>query len=218
MISLHSSYFKSICEGSFKEGVERRVDLQDDAPLAVWAMVDYFYTFEYEDLMDMHSGLGESRPHNSIQGHSQVFTAADKYDVPGLCELACNRFAAATLLDTLIPCSGSFYHKLAADLMAAIAHVYNHTPPDDHRLRDAAVSAWEAKGKSLLVHVNKADLQALFAEVPDFGVDVLARIANIPIGRYDDYHNIGNLDPTADAKDKDSNIEVFGWPSIDCLL
>lgn len=181
--SIHSDYFRRLCDGDsgFKEGTERKAELKDDSPLAIKLMVDYFYAFDYiVPVSCLRANPGKGNPRNSFEAHSQMFTLADKYSIPSLRELAYRKFDAA-ISPLLFPTERTL-RGLASNLVVAIPHIYNNTPPNDTRLREAVLTPWRTYGMGLLKCVKKEDMKRLFEEVPEFAVELLGAIAGIEIG------------------------------------
>lgn len=125
VISMHSSYFDRLVSSSFRESAEKRVTLHEDSTLAVSAMVDYFYTFNYEVIIDGEAPAEDSAsaPRNTLEAHSHVFSLGEKYDVPGLKKLACAKFRQG--LNEQV-----FRDRLqaATDLLTATMHIYQRHP------------------------------------------------------------------------------------------
>lgn len=73
-----SAYFTSLLgpDSKFAESRQSIVELKDDDPAAIGAMLAWFYTFEYD----------KTKPEDVLLGvfHLHVLTVADKYDVPSL--------------------------------------------------------------------------------------------------------------------------------------
>lgn len=144
-------------------------------------MVHYFYAFDYPDpVFSVFGPGGPDNPRSPLEAHSQVFTLADKYDVPGLRELASTKFTAAMKPRHIL--TSAFQTKLAADLLVAIPHVYANTPPKDDRLRKAARATWKVNGGNLLKYVDGVDLEEVVQREPEFAVELLADVAGVEIG------------------------------------
>lgn len=148
-------------------------------------MVDYFYTFDYPDPLSAvpapdAATTTTARPRNAFEAHSHVFTLADKYDVPGLCELAYAKFIAA--MKPTLGYTHTFCSELAANLLLAIPHVYANAPPQDDRLRKAVLAPWKADSLKLLKYVDAVALEEVVRAEPGFAVELLAGIAGVEIG------------------------------------
>ena len=176
---MHSTYFKRLCEGSFKESTERMVILREDPTPAVKALVQYLYEFNYDNPMNHVPDSYDSFPYpqNTLEAHAQEFTVADKYDIPGLKDLAVAKFKY--LMDR----SDKKYTFEAEDLLKATPYIYRHSPPSDDRFRLALVNAWGACGGRRLEHANKDDFEALLREVPELASDLISGLAGVAVGR-----------------------------------
>ena len=71
-----------------QESQEGVIELTDDEPWVVEAMLFYLYHFEYSDEV---GGVAGSQ----IVFHVRVHTIADKYDIPLLVQLAASKFSIA---------------------------------------------------------------------------------------------------------------------------
>lgn len=162
VLSAHSGYFNRLFRSKFKEADEREVTLRDDPPLAVKAMIQYFYRFSYDAWTTGH-----------LLHHSTIFTLADKYEIAALKELACQNFASAT---------HSFVFSadtLAKNLMAVAPHVYTHTPPTDDRLRKKVVEVFVRNEKEILKACQKGVFNQMLQEVPELACDLIPALTGI---------------------------------------
>lgn len=156
---------------------------EDTSPAAVKLMIEYFYTATYPDPMSVFTDPGAGDPRNSLEGHSQVFTLAHKYDVPGLYDMAESKFENATLCVWDDNATEAALRKLAEDLTVAMPHISRNKPTQDYRLCELALRPWEAKGNRLLRRVHRTDLRDLFLEVPEFAMVLLESATAVKIGR-----------------------------------
>ena len=165
----------------------RVVDLNDDDPVAVWAMVQYLYYLEYptptEELKQVilkngskaalpvpkgDGADGPSKPPdknpNQTWGcmlrHAQIYTLADKYSILGLKHYSAEKFG-----ETI----NGEYHGLWPDLVACVREVYTATPDHDRKLRDQLRTA--IRKNMRIAEVD--DGKKLLIEIPQLAVDVL---------------------------------------------
>jgi hypothetical protein len=92
-IAPQSKYFERACTGMFKEGAERKIELKEDLTSMVDRMVYYFYNFNYRTSSNS-TKPAEMIAWPALSVHIQMYSIADKYDVPGLRTLALEKFKA----------------------------------------------------------------------------------------------------------------------------
>ncbi|KAK3699715.1 hypothetical protein LTR37_016320 [Vermiconidia calcicola] len=73
-----SEYFKGMLAGKFAESERKTIELHDDDPDAVEAMLRYIYSFEYADT------TGERASWTAVALHLNVYAVAKKYQMPTL--------------------------------------------------------------------------------------------------------------------------------------
>ncbi|KAK5121820.1 hypothetical protein LTR85_004695 [Meristemomyces frigidus] len=90
VLCTQSEYFAKACEGEFKvRSTNNTIELHDDDPDAVEAMLRFFYTLDYSDLPKSRDSVC------SAVFNVRVFTLAEKYLLVHLREHAAAKFAAA---------------------------------------------------------------------------------------------------------------------------
>ena len=116
----------------FKEGAECKIELKEDRSCMVDRMVYYFYHFDYYNGRDRTQPT-EPTPWRALWNHIQMYSIADKYDVPGLRTLALEKFKAFIL-----------GRDATCRLLEKATHAINklHLPESDTALRDLLVDAW----------------------------------------------------------------------------
>ncbi|KAK4550260.1 hypothetical protein LTR36_003227 [Oleoguttula mirabilis] len=90
ILALHSPVLAKTVKGEFKEATKRKVDLSDDGPLCVKALVHYFYALSYT--------LPDLDRHDEaliLNHHVKMCIMADKYDIQPLKNLAISVFKGA---------------------------------------------------------------------------------------------------------------------------
>jgi hypothetical protein len=156
-IAPQSKYFERACAGMFKEGAERKIELKEDLTCMVDRMVYYFYNFDYYNGSDS-SQPTEPIPWRALSNHIQMYSIADKYDVPGLRTLALEKFK------TFIHASGATYRLLEN---ATIAINKLQLPETDTALRDLLVDAWLLRDfASKFIVQHPKDFATLMASAP----------------------------------------------------
>jgi hypothetical protein len=137
-IAPQSKYFERACTGMFKENTECKIELKEDLTSMVDRMVYYFYNFDYYNGIDSTKPT-EAKPWPALSVHIQMYSIADKYDVPGLRTLALEKFK------TLI--SGP---DATCRLLENATHAINklQLPEPDTALRDLLVDSWLLSGLS----------------------------------------------------------------------
>ncbi|KAK5129241.1 hypothetical protein LTR08_003726 [Meristemomyces frigidus] len=85
IVCLQSDVFAKACDGQFQEAHSDTINLDHDDRECIEAMIQYMYTFSYnEDPID-----SSCCP---IIFNTRVYAIADKYNLPGLCMLATQKF------------------------------------------------------------------------------------------------------------------------------
>ncbi|SMR49069.1 unnamed protein product [Zymoseptoria tritici ST99CH_3D1] len=139
VICAQSAYFKIACdENGFKEGKISMItlDISDDPASddveAIGYLIHFFYHLDYEVKMrgadsgqTSQARIAPSMPGDSALAHAKVFAVAEKYQVPGLKELAVSKFKAAMEIS-----------QENADLAEIITTVFTTTPETVRDLRD----------------------------------------------------------------------------------
>jgi hypothetical protein len=131
-IAPQSKYLERACAGMFKEGAECKIELKEDLTSMVDRMVYYFYNFDYYN--GSHSTkMVETKPWPALFVHIQMYSIADKYDVPGLRTLALEKFKTFT--------SGP---AVTCGILTNATHAINklELPESDTALRNNLVDAW----------------------------------------------------------------------------
>ncbi|RYP10046.1 hypothetical protein DL764_000904 [Monosporascus ibericus] len=130
------------------EASEGKIDLPDDDPEAVDAMISYLYLLNYDLKLGNASQVGEgeaaetatseeapagstraSRTRPALVAHAKVYILADKCLISGLKALALRKFATSVR-----------EHIDVDDFVHAMQEVYNFTLENDKGLRDVIVS------------------------------------------------------------------------------
>lgn len=144
-IAPQSKYFERCGDGMFKEGKERKIDLQEDDPDDVRRMIEFFYTSNYDDGSEDSDVESEQFP---INIDAKMYALADKYDVPVMQALALEKFESA-----LIEC-----HTNRAAMISATETLTRDVelPDTDTKLHDLLVDGWLIAGGPALATTEGA--------------------------------------------------------------
>lgn len=176
IISAHSKNFDRLCTGPFIESEKRQVVLHDDSDTTILALVQYCYSFDFNTSSAspkaaMH-GLSEPWEGGARLRHlSAVFTAADKFAVFGLKDLAHDKFKAAMRPFTPGGVSRAV-ELLPPALLDAIQHVWQEGPPSDDRLRKHILQRLLQDEKQVLASCNRMAFDKVMQDVPQFACDL----------------------------------------------
>ena len=169
-----SHYFSTACNGQFKEGRTRIIELKEDDPPTVHRILRYFYNLDYDDTGDAASiapymleetsvndaevieDLTETEKalHTQLLNNIIVYAIANKYDIPQLKLLA--REKVEMLLSK---------HTMSPDLPLIIDVIFKTTPSSDKDLRSVAITFCkghvcdlESEGYLSYLLINHGDL------------------------------------------------------------
>lgn len=144
-----SEFFWKACKGGFKEASSGVIDLSEDDPDAVKAMLQFCYTIDYA---------------YDTALHAKVYAIAEKYNIKPLKDLARTKFEKAADRDWDSP-----YFPITTGF------VYTSTPPDDRGLRDIVIKLSKDHLKSLL---DRPEFESMMEDNGDFGKDLVKAIAH----------------------------------------
>ena len=104
---------------------------------------------------------------NRLHLNAQMYSIADKYDIPGLKEKAAEKF------DTVIwePQYGMYYtgSSVIEEMIKVTPLIYESTPDNDRGLRDRVIEIATYRRREFEKHPL---LQDLIAAVPEFGGEI----------------------------------------------
>ena len=152
IIGLHGGYFAKITTADFKEKQEKAVDLKDEDPKVLRAVLQSLYSVEYKAPSD--------RP--AAVFHAAVYAAAEYYQLPPL-----KGFAG----DNFVDIAASTYINEIKDCLKAAPIIYNKTPESAKDLRQPLV---EAVNRNFTTLFND-DLEhtVILSEAPRFATDLI---------------------------------------------
>lgn len=129
-------------------------------------MVPFFYYGSYPDLVN-------EPVEANVKLHIDMYSMADKYEIPGLEKVALAKFNADL---TKIPHSTSGIDFL----LGCIRAIYDSTPPSNRNLRELAVKHLAIRRHSIKDHDGSCELlHALNLEFADFSWDFLKDLLGI---------------------------------------
>lgn len=148
--------------------------MQEDCPLFVEKMVDFFYTNDYQlDPSDAENS-DDCFSASSLQIHARMFALADKYDIGGLCTLASSKYSR-DLMDS----------NSLVEFFDSIHDVYSLTPPSKRDLRQQVIEYIRGN----LPEIKKGpilqqSLLPLLTDLPEFAHDLLLAYIRSPAEGY----------------------------------
>jgi hypothetical protein len=120
-------------------------------------LVDFFYSSEYDDC------LPEDADVSLLQLHARMFALADQYDIPGLSNLAAEKYSSR--------CTASW---TPLELLVSLQDVYETTALSIRRLRNTACMAVRKHLPEMLDNEEVAEMyEKILSGIPDFTKDLL---------------------------------------------
>ena len=154
-----------------QEQYTRELELPAEEEFLIRRLLRHCYLTGYKD--EPYTDENDPPPHikapayvNRLHLNAQMYSIADKYDIPSLKEEAAEMFDAAILEMRDNQCmktrtSASVFNEM----MEAVPCIYGSTPDSDRRLRDRAVEVVYHKRREVRKHPA---LTRLTAEAPEF--------------------------------------------------
>lgn len=128
-------------------------------------LVDFFYSSEYDDC------LPEDADISLLQLHARMFALADQYDIPGLSNLAAEKYSSR--------CTASW---TPLELIVSLQDVYETTPVSIRQLRNIACMAVRKHLPEMLNNKEVAEMyDKVLSETPDFTKDLLRCYVSNPL-------------------------------------
>ncbi|KAK4550259.1 hypothetical protein LTR36_003226 [Oleoguttula mirabilis] len=152
ILTLHSPVLAKAITGAFKESAERQINLSEEHPDCVDALVCYAYKLQYS-LPD--AGQGDVDHLDSLSFHVKVCVLADKYDIPHLKQMAIEKFKAGI--------------DVAAEDLATAAELAYDASPATEKIRERIV-AFGIENK-LLSTAGKTGISAVMGNNAEFARD-----------------------------------------------
>jgi hypothetical protein len=172
IVSSHSQWFSKVCaKVPPDDPSSQTVDLSADDPDAVDAMLQYFYQLDYADTFLGLSSVGYTI--YTLLPHIDVYLLAERYSIPGLKQLACEKFEArASMLSRVEVSKDKFFQ--------AIRIIYASTRPGEDDLRKVAVKLCADHAEQYILQGGKtaARVFKLMDEIPAFRMDFIKELAS----------------------------------------
>src|SRR5271156_1713249 len=90
-------------------------------------MVNFFYSMNYDDEIPEETGDETRPPISLLQLHARMFALGDRYDVPGLRDMAVKKYSSRVAVP-----------GAPLELLESIYDVYKGTPASVRQIRDTA--------------------------------------------------------------------------------
>ena len=161
-----------IADNSFQEGKTRELRLPAEEEFLIRRLLCHRYTTGYND--EPYDDENTPPPTmkapayiNRLHLNAQMYSIADKYDIPSLKEKAAEKF------DTVIwePQYGMYYTGsiVVEEMIKVTPLIYESTPDNDRGLRDRVIEVATYRRRAFEKHPR---LQDLIAVVPEFGREI----------------------------------------------
>lgn len=154
-----------------QEGKTNRVELKEDLVEVVEKMIEFFYTFNYNDKMPESSDGSKplktnGRPVIQSQMNAHVYALAEKYQIEELKALALEKFRETN------PSSRAL-------VLGATWTVYKdiELPNDDRALKDAVTEMWIVGSPDWWDTDGPGDVESFFREMPFFGAFIFRQFS-----------------------------------------
>lgn len=148
------------CIDMYQEARERMIELADDEPQTVDAMISYLYTREY-----FHGSFKDGV--TPIVLDARVFTIADKYFIPKLKDLAATKFKKRAIAEWD-----------SADFANAVEEIYLAGPAEDRRLHGIVLDVIQGHAKELSkVPETYQRFHGVLVSVGEFSADAFKALA-----------------------------------------
>ncbi|KAI4953013.1 hypothetical protein J4E86_006551 [Alternaria arbusti] len=178
IVCIRAGFFARAIKFGGKETQDNVIDLPEDEPKMVAALIRYLYlgVYDGETFDDSHpehavSVASQLKIKRSITysvllpgsptqllSHSKMYSIADKYDVVGLKELASKKFKLAYEV---------FWNEDVFPI--AVDHVFSTTVPEDIGMRDIVI---QTISKNMSV-THKAEMKMMVAKYNDLAIGII---------------------------------------------
>lgn len=143
----------------------------DISYLELKKMVSFFYSMNYDDDVPEQTGKEPGPLISLLQLHARMFALGDRYDIPGLRDVAVKKYF-----------SRSTVSWLPLEFLESIYDVYGRTPASVLQLRNAAgVLARKNLPRMLDDDAVATVYEKVLTEVPEFTKDLLGIFVKAPV-------------------------------------
>ena len=134
-------------------------------------MVNFFYSMDYDDNISEVTEQETGPRLSLLQLHARIFTLGDRYDIPGLRDVAVKKYSSR--------CAVS---RDPLELIESICDVYERTTASVRQLRNAACVLTRRKlPKMLDDEAVMTVYEKVLSEVPEFTRDILGIYVKAPL-------------------------------------
>ncbi|KAK8205047.1 hypothetical protein IWZ01DRAFT_559532 [Phyllosticta capitalensis] len=158
IVTKNCKFFEIALGGGFRESRTNVVEMPNDEPAAVKALLEYLYVEDYSIVDSTPRTLGP------LMRHLEVYIVGQIYDVPGLQDLAYRRFVSCWFTGR---CPRNIFHIVARK-------VYDSTPESDNLIRGFLADMAAVHLRGLLLNKNFVEVMADFEA---FSTDVAKSMA-----------------------------------------
>ena len=143
----------------------------DISYLELKKMVQFFYSMSYDDDIPELTEQETLSPISLLQLHARMFALGDRYDIPGLRDVAVKKYSSR--------CAVSWE---PLEFIESLCDVYERTPSSIRHLRNAACILMRKKlPKMLDDKAVAAAYEKILIEVPEFTKDMLGIYVTAPL-------------------------------------
>ncbi|KAL9029360.1 MAG: hypothetical protein Q9196_002386 [Gyalolechia fulgens] len=178
-----------MCHGNFRESHDSLIDLPDDDPPVIKALIQYLYSGNFLDFGTMESGNGSAGAADQL---SDIYIAAEKYQMLDLKELVVEKLNAVTDVE-----------ERPAEFLTAAQKIYCNVPeerPDAYRDFFKKWATQLPKPGSMSKPVYAAWLESLSCGGP-LAIDLTIALANM-------YNETLQALTDSSVEDKDSLMQL----------
>jgi len=164
IVCSQSKVLYKACTRGFKESSTGVIEMADMSYTELNKMVNFFYSMNYDDeIPEEETGYETGPPISLLQLHARMFALGDRYDIPGLRDMAVKKYSSRAAVP-----------GMPLELLESIYDVYNGTPASVRQLRDAAgVLVRKNLPKMLDEAAVAAAYEKVLTEVPEFTKELL---------------------------------------------
>ncbi|KAL8866173.1 MAG: hypothetical protein Q9174_006455 [Haloplaca sp. 1 TL-2023] len=166
IVCTRSKFFEKACTSGFQESATSHIDLPEDNPVHIEAMLKFLYAMgsrpEIPPIVDF-LDFTHAEVKRYLYKEISMYALADKYGIPALCSTAALKVKG---------CLSRRYDP--RELLFCVPLVYGSTPASDRTLRDTIVHYFERLAPSINGRPKtKARLLRLVHTIEEFREDVV---------------------------------------------